>query len=123
MLFLGNLLLYVCISVSVQQKTHTILPCHTGKFILTFIQSLSSLCLPFLKFLVVFSFHVRSPLYHLLIFFSFIRFFTPQFLPINTFLTYCQIPPAVCPEGDREHAVEQIEHHIQHTGHAAQKDG
>lgn len=43
-LFLGNLLLYVC-----QKKTLSLL--------------LSSLCLPFLKFLVVFSFHVHKPLY------------------------------------------------------------
>lgn len=42
MLFLGHLLLYVCIFVSVQQRAHTVLPCHTGNFILTFIQFVPS---------------------------------------------------------------------------------
>lgn len=119
MLFLGNLLLYVCIFVSVQQRTHTILPCRTENFILTFIQFVPSfseisscILLPC----------AQSPV-PTAIPFSFISLLTPQFLPINAFLTYCQIPPALCPEGDREHAVEQIEHHIHHSGHTAQKDG
>lgn len=113
MLFLGNLLLYVCIFVSVQQRTHTTSLCHTGNFIHTFIQFVPSFskissCIPLPC--------AQSPVLSA-IFFSLL---TPQFLPINTFLTYCQIPTALCPEGDREHAVEQIQRHIHH---AAQKDG
>lgn len=105
MLFLGNLLLCVCICAAED----------TYNFILTFIQFVPSFSEISSCLLLCAQTPVPSA-----IFFSFVSLLTLQFLPINTFLTYCQIPAALCPEGDREHAVEQIEHHIYH---AAQKDG